>query len=104
MPVSHFWQGGVAMSEDKVADGYDVPSVFFEAIGNLFVRNGNFHITAMKVHETPGGGRLLIPQTELICPLGNVPGHVAAVCKSTSKWVAIPLSQEVAVADRAGRH
>lgn len=91
------------MSEERIIDGYDVPLIYFEAIGNMFVRNGNFHITLMKVQDSREG-RVLIPQIELICPLGNVPGHIRDVLKATSKWLTSPPNQEVLEADRVGRH
>lgn len=91
------------MSEDRIAEGIDAQLIYFEAIGNMFVRNGNFHITLMKVFDTPDG-RLLIPQTELVCPLANVPGHIAAVLRVTSKWLTSPPNQEIMEADRIGRH
>lgn len=95
--------GAGIMGEDRIADGYDVPLIYFEAIGNMFVRNGNFHVTLMKVHEIDGT-RTLIPQTELICPLGNIPGHIRDVLKATSKWLTAAPNHEIMEADRMGRH
>lgn len=98
-----FRLGGRVMSEERIADGFDIPLIYFEAVGNMFVRSGNFHITLMKIAEIDGC-RTLIPQTELVCPIGNVPGHIKEVLKATSKWLTSPPAQEVFEADRVGRH